>query len=157
MKYARLTKEQLEALHPEFSNFLALQSIDKKEWDDIKARQPHVAEQEIDVFSDMIWDNVLSKAEFLDNISPQHLFLFRCGDSQLHSLIVSSKNTEVDFRTKEGTAWLSDNLDDESVDILTGNKAYEADRNAEIFELIRKGAQLSDGTLYRAIDAILRG
>jgi hypothetical protein len=34
MKYARLTKEQLEELHPEFINFLATQSIDKKEWDE---------------------------------------------------------------------------------------------------------------------------
>jgi hypothetical protein len=33
MKYKRLTKEQFEALHQEFSNFLATQSIDKAEWD----------------------------------------------------------------------------------------------------------------------------
>jgi hypothetical protein len=37
MKYKRLTKEQFEALHMEFANFLATQSIDKKEWDVIKA------------------------------------------------------------------------------------------------------------------------
>ena len=55
MKYARLTKEQLEELHPEFTNFLATQSIDKKEWDELKANKPSIAEQEIDVFSDMIW------------------------------------------------------------------------------------------------------
>ena len=51
MKYARLTKEQLEELHPEFITFLATQSIDKMEWDDIKKNRPHVAEQEIDLFS----------------------------------------------------------------------------------------------------------
>ena len=40
MKYARLTKEQLEELHPEFITFLATQSIDKKEWDEIKQNKP---------------------------------------------------------------------------------------------------------------------
>jgi len=50
MKYARLTKEQFEELHPEFINFLASQSIDKAEWDLIKVNKPQVAEQELDVF-----------------------------------------------------------------------------------------------------------
>jgi hypothetical protein len=36
MKYTRLTKEQFEEL-TEFSTFLATQTIDKAEWDTIKA------------------------------------------------------------------------------------------------------------------------
>ncbi len=63
MKYQRLTKEQLEELHQEFINFLATQSITAKEWDDIKKNKPEVAEQELDVFSDLIWEGVLSKVE----------------------------------------------------------------------------------------------
>ncbi len=62
MKYTRLTKEQLEELHHEFANFLAAQNIDKKEWEQIKANQPKVAEQELDVFSDLIWEGALSQA-----------------------------------------------------------------------------------------------
>jgi len=50
MKYKRLTKEQFEELHQEFATFLATQSIDKKEWDEIKVNTPEVAEQELDVF-----------------------------------------------------------------------------------------------------------
>ena len=44
MKYTRLTKEQLEELHPEFINFLATQSITAEEWKAIKAHKPQVAE-----------------------------------------------------------------------------------------------------------------
>ncbi|MCW8982339.1 MAG: DUF6495 family protein, partial [Altibacter sp.] len=68
MKYTRLTKEQFEALHSEFINFLATQSITAEEWTSIKAKQPEVAEQELDVFSDLIWEGVLSKAKYLENI-----------------------------------------------------------------------------------------
>ena len=53
MKYRRLTKEQLEELHPEFINFLATQSITAEEWDTLKKEKPEVAEEEIDVFSDL--------------------------------------------------------------------------------------------------------
>ena len=38
MKYRLLTKEQFESLHQEFAIFLASQSIDVKEWDEIKTQ-----------------------------------------------------------------------------------------------------------------------
>ena len=74
MKYKRLTKEQFEALHQEFANFLASQSIDKKEWDELKTNKPEVAEQELDVFSDLIWEGVLTNAQFLEHFSKNHIF-----------------------------------------------------------------------------------
>ncbi len=86
MKYARLTKEQLEELHPEFTNFLATQSIDKKEWDELKANKPEVAEQELDVFSDLIWEGVLTNAQFLEHFSKNHIFLFHCQNEWIQSI-----------------------------------------------------------------------
>jgi Family of unknown function (DUF6495) len=74
MKYKRLTKEQFEALHQEFATFLASQSIDKQEWDEIKAKKTEVAEQELDVFSDLIWDGVLTNAKFLEHFSKKSYF-----------------------------------------------------------------------------------
>ena len=61
MKYRRLTKEQFEELHQEFINFLATQSITGEEWTKIKAEQPKVAEEEMDIFSDLVWEGVLGK------------------------------------------------------------------------------------------------
>ena len=83
MKYARLTKEQLEELHPEFITFLATQSIDKIEWDDIKKNRPNVAEQEIDIFSDMIWEKALTNVSHIDHFSKNYIFLFKCYQNLL--------------------------------------------------------------------------
>ena len=69
------TKEQLEELHPEFITFLATQSIDKKEWEELKRNKPEIAEQEIDVFSDMIWDRAITNVEFIDHFSKNYIFL----------------------------------------------------------------------------------
>jgi hypothetical protein len=73
MKYTRLTKEQFEELTQEFSTFLATQTIDKAEWDTIKAEK-EVAEQELDVFSDLVWEGVLTRAEYLEHFSKNHIF-----------------------------------------------------------------------------------
>ena len=75
MKYTRLTKEQFEELNQEFINFLATQSITADEWKDIKEQKPEVAEEELDVFSDLVWEGVLSKVAYLENIAPQHMYL----------------------------------------------------------------------------------
>ena len=80
MTYARLTKEQFEELHVEFINFLATQSIDAKEWQTIKETQPEVAEQELDVFSDLVWEGVLTKVSYLENISKDQMHLFHLTD-----------------------------------------------------------------------------
>lgn len=156
MKYKRLTKEQFEALHQEFANFLASQSIDKKEWDEIKTNKLEVAEQELDVFSDLIWEGVLTNAQFLEHFSKNHIFLFHCQEKFIDSMVLKSLVTEVDFLTKEGLQWLSDNLFTDTVEIHVGKKDYDKERNEAIFDLITQGTILSDGQLYLQINNILQ-
>ena len=155
MKYTRLTKEQLEELHPEFINFLASQSIDKAEWDSIKENKPEVAEQELDVFSDLIWEGVLTRAEFLEHFSKNHIFLFQCFDTYVNSIVLKSLVPEVDFLTKEGLQWLSDNMFTETIEMKIGKKVFTEERNTSIFALIQQGAILSDGQLYQQINSII--
>jgi len=155
MKYARLTKEQFEELHPEFVNFLATQSIDKAEWDKIKSEQPQIAEQELDVFSDLIWEGVLTRAEYLEHFSKNHVFLFQCGESQVHSIVLKSLSAEIDFLTRDGLQWLSDNMFTDNIEMKVGKKQFTEERNLSIFELIRQGAFLSDGQLYKQIHQII--
>ncbi len=156
MKYSRLTKEQFEELHPEFINFLATQSIDKPEWDTIKTDKPEVAEQELDVFSDLIWEGVLSRATFLEHFSKNHIFLFHCFDSHIESIILKSLILETDFLTKEGLQWLSDNLFTETIEMKIGKKEFTDERNGSLFALIQQGAFLSDGQLYNQINQIIK-
>lgn len=156
MKYKRLTKEQFEALHQEFSNFLATQSIDKAEWDAIKTNKPEVAEQELDVFSDLIWEGVLTNAQYLEHFSKNHIFLFHCQEKLIQSIVLKSLNPEINFMEKEGLQWLSDNLFTDAVEIHLGKKEYEQERNTAIFDLITQGAILSDGQLYLQINGIIQ-
>jgi Family of unknown function (DUF6495) len=155
MKYARLTKEQFEELHPEFVNFLASQSIDKAEWDKIKLNKPEIAEQELDVFSDLIWEGVLTRAEFLENFSKSHIFLFQCFDTYVQSIVLKTLVPETDFLSKEGLLWLSDNMFTDFIEMKIGKKQFTEERNLSIFELIQQGSFLSDGQLFKQINSIV--
>ena len=155
MKYSRLTKEQFEELHQEFSTFLATQTIDKAEWDTIKKEKPEVAEQELDVFSDLVWEGVLSKADYLEHFSKNHIFLFQCFDTHVQSIVLKSLVPETDFLTREGLQWLSDNMFTDTIEMKTGKKEFTEDRNTSLFELIQQGAFLSDGLLFKQINSII--
>lgn len=148
MKYARLTKEQFEELHQEFINFLASQSITADEWEDIKINKPQVAEEELDVFSDLVWEGVLNQARFLEHFSPQQIYLFKLTETSLNLIAVKVENEQVDITTRQGYNWLQQNLMDKRVSLYTSSKAISKDRNKDIFALIQQGAVITKGELY---------
>ena len=148
MTYARLTKEQFEELHQEFINFLATQSIDAKEWATIKETKPEVAEQELDVFSDLVWEGVLTKAKYLEHISSKNIHLFSLNETNMH-LIGVKVHAEIDLTTSKGFNWLRENLLDDKVEFVTANKDYSENKNLDKFTLIQQGAVITKGELYK--------
>jgi len=147
MKYRQLTKEQFESLHDEFSKFLASQKIDKEKWDSIKKENPNLVEEELNLFSDMVWEDVLTKVNYLEHFSKNKVNLFKTGEGVIQRIVVSVAN-DTDLSQEEGYMWLLKNPQDDAVEIFRGNKKYEQIRNKEIFDLIEKGSQISKGELF---------
>ncbi|APA62886.1 MULTISPECIES: DUF6495 family protein [Maribacter] len=155
MKYTRLTKEQLEELHPEFINFLATQSITGDEWDDIKKNKPKVAEEELDVFSDLVWEGVLAKVTYLENISNNQMHLFHLTDKEMKLISVKVMNPEIDLTTTVGFDWFKRNWQSDFVEYLTASKAYTDDKNVDKFLLIKQGAVITKGELYQWFEKVI--
>ncbi|TJY35862.1 DUF6495 family protein [Pontimicrobium aquaticum] len=155
MKYTRLTKEQFEELHQEFINFLATQSITADEWQDIKANKPKVAEQELDVFSDLVWEGVLTKAEYLENISPQHMYLFYLAKERIELIGLKITNTAIDLTTREGFSWLRENLMDDAVELFQAKKEYSEDKQLDKFALIQQGSVITKGDLFKYFEKLV--
>jgi len=155
MKYQRLAKEQLEELHQEFINFLATQTITAQEWDELKTNKPEVAEQEIDVFSDLVWEGVLNKVKFVEHISPQQMHLFALEEDKMRVIAVNLKKESIDLSTQEGFKWLGENLIDDNVEFLQAKKEYTDDKNLDKFKLIQQGAVISKGDLFRYFENII--
>ncbi len=154
MKYSRLTKEQFEELHKEFINFLATQSVTAEEWANLKENKPDLAEMELDVFSDLIWEGALNEAKYLEHISAKHMYLFQLNEDKMHAIVINIKN-DVDITTPEGYKWLRENLMDESVEFLQADKDYGDDKNLDKFKMIEQGAVITKGELYTYFDKLI--
>lgn len=155
MKYRRLTKEQFEELHVEFINFLATQSITAQEWSNLKVNKPELAETELDVFSDLIWEGVLNQAEYLEHFAPQHMYLFHLDEQEMHAIVVNVTNKAIDITTTEGYNWLREHLMDDSVEFLQADKAYGEDKNLDKFKMIEQGANITKGELYHYFNNLI--
>jgi len=149
MKYIQLTKEQLEELHEEFATFLASQQIDVKEWTSIKANKPEVADEEINIFSDLVWEDVLTKAIYLEHFSKSSINLFNCTEGVIQRIMVKTKDDSIDMTTQEGIQLLLNDPKSNQFEFFKGAKKYNKERNLDIFDLILKGASINkEGALY---------
>ncbi len=157
MKYQRLSKEQLEELHVEFINFLATQSITADEWNDIKANNPNVAEEEIDVFSDLVWEGVLAGAQYLEHFSKDQIHLFKLQEDQMYLVAIKVNNEVIDITTAEGYNWLRENLLNDEVVFYNASKEYGSDKNLDKFKLIQQGANITKGELYNYFTKLIQG
>ena len=143
-------------MHKEFINFLATQSITAEEWQKIKLEQPEVAEQELDVFSDLIWEGVLKNVTYLEHFSSDQIHLFHLGAKDMKLIAIKLENKpKLDLLTPEGYNWLRDNLMDNSVTILNAHKPYSKDRNKDKFALIQQGAAITKGSLFDYFDTLI--
>ena len=76
MKYSRLTKEQFDLLNIDFSQFLASKSIDKLKWSEMKINNSLQVETLLDKFSDLVWDDILSRETYLIHLSKKQKALY---------------------------------------------------------------------------------
>lgn len=149
MKYTLLTKEQFTSLHTDFAKFLASQQIDVKEWDEIKKNKLKIAQEELELFSDMVWEDVLSKAKYIEHLSPQQIDLFNCTALSMHRITVKITKTNFNLFKEADYNWFLNNLNSSDLSFYQAHKKYTKERNLELFELIQKGGVISQGALYK--------
>jgi hypothetical protein len=155
MKYSLLNKNQWEELHEEFARFLAVRGIDKTAWDAMKSSNDSQVRELMEGFSDLVWDEVLKRTEFLSLFQPESINLFRCEKDGIHRIVIQTENKEVDFTTEKGLEWFMEHSRDKSIKYFKGYKAYSSGRNEELYKMILNGAQLSDGKLYKAVELMI--
>ena len=154
MKYRQLTKEQFERLHEDFARFLATQSIDVNEWNQIKKEKPQVAEDEMNIFSDIVWDDVLTKTAYIEHFSKKSVNLFKCDKDEIHRIVINI-TWDINLLEQKGFEWLMQNPMNNSVEIFKGSKPYKGERNLEIFDLIEKGSSISKGDIYEYFSKLI--
>ncbi len=155
MKYRKLNIEELKELEKEFVNFLSSQTITADEWVKIKEEQPDKADGLIDIFSDVVFDKILSKVEYLEHKREKDLRVYRFFDDhiKMYGIMVKGKNI-VDFTRNESPEEMITQLQISGgqVQFFTGEKKYKFSKEKEIFLIMEEGALISkDSTLYDSL------
>jgi len=151
MKYHRLSQEQLNAMHKEFSVFLAAQSIDKVSWDTIKSDHPERVDSLLDTFSDIVWDSIIEKCKYLKWNDQQQLFLFQCEPDTISVFIIKISNPSINIETPKGWEWLKTHFFSDAVEIFQSRRDYGGSRSLFIYDYLKKGAVITDGQQYDEI------
>ncbi len=151
MKYKRLESAELKELEKEFIHFLASAQITGSDWEKMKVNELEKAEELIDVFSDLVYEKVMSKIDYLEYRDNKSLNLFH---------FTNEKIVLVGLRVKESSnldlmshnvfdAWNQSNMN--SVNLIKTEKAYLKEKGIEIFELLQTGCLISDGKLFNLL------
>ena len=155
MKYRQLTKEQLLELHNEFSKFLATQQIDAKEWSSIKKENPQMAEEELTIFSDVVWEDVLTKTTYLEHISENDMNLFKCNSKEIIRIYIKLNDSTKSLLNTSDFKWFLDHPLDDSIEYFKAAKKYTKNRSLELFKLIEMGSQISKGELFNSMSQLI--
>ncbi len=158
MKYRRLYSDELAELETEFVRFLAANGLAGADWERLKAEQPERTEALIADFSDLVFDKVLQKVEYLEWKQPHDLRTYHCLSDRLvmNGLLIEGQ-TSFDFTQNLGPEQMIGMLQVSGarLKLYSGERAYREDRERELFELMEAGALISkDGGLFRVLEEL---
>ena len=83
------------------------------------------------------------------------MHLFWMTEKEMKLISVKVRNPEIDLTTPVGFSWFKKNWQSDYIDYLTASKAYSQDQNQDKFDLIRQGAVITKGELFRWFDEII--
>lgn len=152
MKYKRLSNEELQELEPEFVNFLATNQIIASEWVDLKANNPARVEELIEVFSDMVFDNVLKKIKYVEHVTRQDWMVFHCKEDGLHMIgIQLSDESGLDLTDPDFFKHWNEAEDSIGITMYSKEQTYAEEREKVIFHLLESGCTIAEEKLFNML------
>ncbi|MBI3135339.1 MAG: hypothetical protein HYZ14_11750 [Bacteroidetes bacterium] len=143
-KYRLLTKEELYEFEKEFVEFLVVNGIEPEKWQYIKENDLQSAEKIIELFSDVILESVLRNVKFIELKSKKYVHAIQCLTDKMVSIALEDSAPD---NQKSGAEEQREN----SLSIYKSEKTYSEKRETEIFDLLQKGYQISDGDLFKKL------
>ena len=155
MKYKRLTTDELTALEQEFVHFLAAAQITGPDWEKIKKNEHWKAEELIEVFSDMVYEKVLSKIKFLEYREKKTLNIFNCTEE--HIVLVGLRvheHSNLDLTADNVFSQWNENTSN-AVNVIRTERPYLKERGVEVFELLQSGCYITDDRLFTILKGMI--
>src|SRR6056297_3003609 len=97
MKYRKLNLSELEDLRGDFVRFLSANSIAADDWVKIKKVDSDAAEKIIEVFSDLVWEKILTKIKYVRLMSQTTLRVMRFGEERAELIQLQVEHEDFNF------------------------------------------------------------
>lgn len=148
-KYRELSAEELESMQDDFVKFLVLNGIAAEDWEKLKEENPESANGIIGSFSDVVFEKILRKTVYIDFIDKHDIYCVQCLVDKM-ILVGAKSDSNINFQTSDPSA-----INGEGLKVYTTEKKYSGDRQKEIYEMLQKGYQISDGSLFKRLCLVL--
>ena len=149
MKYARLSLHDLKDLEKEFVEFLVVNGIEADEWENLKKEETEKVEKIIGQFSDVIWEGVLRKTEFVEHRSKNKLTICRVKNEELITLHIQSNDSNLDLTKHDDISTIIFTVKKDEVRVQ--KEAIKKESTAQLFELLQAGFYLAKDAKYEEL------
>ena len=151
MKYRRLSIEELKDLETAFIRFLAANGIPGEDWEKIKTNDSKRTDELIDVFSDTVFHDTLTKIEHLQHIQAKAIKTFHCLPDKLKLIgLVVDGDSQIDFTKMDSPKMMAQQIATSSAELkmYTAEKPYTSKREMELFQMMENGCLISNGEIF---------
>ena len=154
-KYRLLSKSELTELEKEFIEYLILNGITAEDWEQLKKTDPNQVEQIIVLFSDVVFESILRKINFLEYREKTSLKIFQCLSDKLVLVSMESNDDEYCNFTDPEFIKKSCSTPPDALKVFTTSRAYKRNRESELFEMLQTGCLITDDKLFKALCLLL--
>ena len=150
--YRELTLDELKLFEQVFKEFLAVNGIDADLWKQMKTDDQNKVNQLISSFSDVIYNSVLLKLEYIEFATQNDIKYFYYGKEKAE--LIGLQSNEVSFTNPEEVIKA---IEEKKVSIKSykTSKAYTKKREEELFDMIKNGCQPSDGKMFKLLSSVV--
>ena len=151
-KYRALTTDELTELRNEFIEYLVVNGITAEDWKKLKTETPKKAEDILTLFSDVVFESILRKVDFLEKRMTNELMIFQCLNDRM--VLVGITSSATDF-TKQEELQKAVKNPPQDAKVYTTEKVYNQTREMEVFQMLESGCMITDGKLFKALSLSL--
>lgn len=150
--YRALSLDELKLFQKEFTEYLAVNGIDAELWKKIKETDQKKVDGIIDTFSDVVYNSVLHKMEYIEFATENDIKYFYYGKEKAQ--LIGLESNDVSFlNPKEVLKAIEDKK--ASIKSYKTSKVYTKNREIELFEMLKNGCQPSDGSMFKLLSSIV--
>jgi hypothetical protein len=156
MKYKRLNSSELENLKDDFIRFLASQGIDAAEWQKMKSEKVEDAEEIINIYSNLVYDQALSKCNYIEHVSAKEFKTLKFEDDQtIVQGIKVKESSNINLNTQDFQKSVQQGLENNEIEVFTATKPHQKLREQEMFDWIEKGGYMADDKWFNEVSRLI--